>query len=203
MAIINLLPNSAKKERSSIIPKRPSALKLPKISKSKPAAMLPIAVILLLLISWLTLTLQAKNKEKTIALLDKRLLDAKSNYQEIENLNGVKKELSGKLLFYQGFSENNVIWSEKLLLIGNALPAQVWLTNIYTESKPGRILIIRGSSASLIESEMIASISQFVERLKMEASFHKDFSEIKLGPLLSEKKGSLNVMSFSLFCKLK
>lgn len=142
-------------------------------------------------------------KENAILGLDNKLSKLKSNYQEIEILNKRKGELNERLSFYQGIFEKDILWSEKLSLINAAIPPQVWLTSIYTEAKPNRILVIKGSAASSVESEIIDSISQFVDRLKKEISFSKDFAEIKLGPLVSEKKGNFNVMNFSLVCRFK
>lgn len=200
MALINLLRHSTKQTKPAKSEKIKVSLKLP---KTKTLLVIPALIILLLFIVWIGLFMQIKSKEKTLVLLDKKLLNIKSSYQEIESLNKNKKELEQKLLFYQGLLENSLIWSERLSAVAGSVPAQVWLTSIYTESKPARILVIKGSATSLVESEIIASISQFVERLKKQTLFFKDFSEIKLGPILSEKKGNLSVMSFSLFCKFK
>lgn len=198
MAIINLLPDSKKQQKPSPKEKVKGLPKLP-----NKLLIIPILIILLLFIAWIALVFQVKAKEKTIASLDKKLLNLKSSYRDIEILNEGKKELSEKLSFYQRTFENNLIWSEKFSSINEVIPDQIWLISVYTETKPNRILVIKGSATSLVESEIIDSISQFAERLKKESSFYKDFSEIKLGPLLSEKKGNLNIMNFSLLCKLK
>lgn len=198
MATINLLPEAEKhkkvlKEEGVKIP-----LKIP-----KPFLLVLPPFILLFFIILAGLAFQVKSKKNSIAALDKKLSNLKASYQEIETLNKRKKELSDRLAFYQGLFENNILWSEKLSLINNVLPSQVWLTSIYTETKPNRILVIKGSATSSVESEIIDSISEFVDQLKKEPSFTKDIGEIKMGSLISEKKGNLSVMNFSLLCRLK
>lgn len=198
MAIINLLPDSAK--HTKVFKK--AGIKIP-LKVPKTLLIISPFFILALLIMLLVLVFQVKSKEKAIVLLDKELASIKSNYKEIEALNKRKQELSERLTFYQGIFENDPRWPEKLSSINTIIPSQVWLTNIYTESKPNRILVIKGSATSTVESEIVDSISRFADRLKKEASFSKDFEEIKLGSLVSEKKGNLSLMNFSLVCKFK
>jgi len=198
MSAINLLPDSLKHPK-------PFREKEGGVSFKAPKFFFLILWPLLALFSiiFLALVFQVQNNEKTIAALNQKILNLKSDYRKIETLNARKKELRERLIFYQGIFENKTAWSKKLLLIEKAIPSPVWLTEIYTETKPGRILVIKGSSTSAVESEIIDAISRFTEQLKKENSFSKDFGEIKLGPLLSEKKGRLNVMNFSLVCKFK
>jgi len=66
-----------------------------------------------------------------------------------------------------------------------------------------RTLAIKGSSTSLVEAEIMLSVTQFLENLKNDPSFSADFDEIKLGTVTTAKKGNFNVMSFSIFCKFK
>jgi len=66
-----------------------------------------------------------------------------------------------------------------------------------------RTLTIKGSSTSMIEAEIMLSVTQFLENLKNNPSFNADFNEIKLGQVTTIKKGNFNVMSFSIFCRFK
>ncbi len=66
-----------------------------------------------------------------------------------------------------------------------------------------RTLAIKGSSTSLVEAEIMLSVTQFLENLKNDPSFSADFDEIKLGPVTTVKKGNFNIMSFSIFCRFK
>lgn len=199
MAIINLLPDSKTHAKKLI---RASAegsfIRLLKF-------FIFILIFLAILTSggWYVLSTQFKTKKDAITLLDKKSSALKTGYKEIEKLNEIKKECEEKLSFYEKILENNILWSKKMSLIGKNIPPQVWLTSIHTETSPKKMLVIRGSAVSLVESEIIDSISQFVERLKNETVFSGDFSVIKLGPLVSEKKAALDIMNFSLFCEFK
>ncbi len=199
MAIINLLPDS--KAHPKKLKKEPAEDSSVKLLKT----FIFILIFLSILTSsgWYVLSAQIKAKKYEISLLDKKSSALKTGHNEIEKLKKIKEETREKLSFYEKILENNMLWSKKLALIGKKIPPQVWLTSIHTETSPKKMLVIRGSSASLIESEIIDSISQFVERLKNETVFSGGFTGIKLGPLVSEKKGTLDIMDFSLFCEFK
>lgn len=199
MAIINLLPD-----------KKAHTQKLKK-EAAENSSFTPLKILIFILIfltiltsgAWYILSSKIKTKKNEILLCDKKISAFKTGYKEIEMLNKQKKGNEEKLSFYKKIIGNNTLWSKKLALIGENIPPQVWLTSIYTETSPRRMLVIRGSATSLVESEIIDSISQFVERLKNAPGFSEDFSVIKLGPLVSEKKESLNIMEFSLFCEFE
>lgn len=199
MAIINLLPDS--KAHAKKIIKAPEQSYL--ISLLKFFILILILLAILTSGGWYALYTQFQTKKDALALLDKKSSALKTGYKDMEGLNKIKKECEEKLSFYEKILENNILWSKKMSLIGKNIPPQVWLTSIHTETSPKKMLVIRGSAASLVESEIMDSISQFTERLKNEPVFNSDFSIIKLGPLVSEKKASLDVMNFSLFCEFK
>lgn len=197
MALINLLPSVLKR------PKQPQKMKvkvkveIPKITSL--VFTIAIIITLLSLAVWISLLIQVKIKEKTLPTLTDRFGALETEYQKIEELTERKNELNEKLTFYQNIFEKNIVWLDKLRLINRIVPKQIWLTNLSTETKPTKMLLIKGSSTSLIEREIIDAISQFATLLKED----KDFQEVKLGPLVAEKKGKLSIMNFSLNCKLR
>lgn len=198
MADINLLPSSLRRHRQ---PKT-------KEEKNKDALGRPFFsyVLIFSLLSsaiWLIFFVQVKTKEIALNALTKKLRGVNTDYQKIDALIKRKKELNERISSYEKIFERKILWTKKLSLINQLIPEQVWLTEISTEIKPMRILLIKGSATSLIESEIISAISQLAGQLKENPVFQKDFSEIKLGPLLSQKKGNFTVMNFSLICKFK
>ena len=201
MSLINLLPSSKKHFKAVKTVKNNAA----KIALFAPKKMLfiPTAVLLLLVISWMALFIHVRGREKKLSLLDKELSDFKSSNKQTEYINKKKSELNDKLSFYEKALGEETTWSKLLSLINEAVPNQVWLTGIYTQSDPNRSLVITGSAASVIESKMIVAISAFTNRLKNYPYFRKAFEEIKLGAISLDKKGSLNVMNFSLLSRFK
>lgn len=226
MAFINLLPSTVKKvkrvpaqehKKTSPPPAAGTGMKF----SFKLPVFWPILAVTGALIAVLAMQfMQLGVNKKTLNTLEKQLADIKLGYQKINELNKKKGELSDTLSFIQKFSAPEVLWSDTLSTISKLIPPQIWLTNITIESKPvrenaraktekneailaetTRQLTIKGSATSLIEAEIIASITQFVEVLKKNATFAKDFSDIKLGPLQSDRKGNLIIMNFVIYCK--
>ena len=146
---------------------------------------------------------QIKAKEKTLDFLARELQGYKETFQKIAELTDKKKGLNEELSRAGDILKSRIRWSDKIFLINKLIPKQVWLSSINTEMGEAKALTIKGSAVSLVSSEIIGSISLFAEKLRQEAVFNKDFSEIVLGQILAEKKGDLTVMSFTLSCKFK
>jgi Tfp pilus assembly protein PilN len=167
MALINLLPDAKA---------HPKKIK-GKTAQDSSVTMLKTFIFILALLSiltsggWYSLSSQIKAKENEMSLLNKKTSALKTGQNEIEKIKKIKKGTLEKLSFYEKILENNMLWSKKLSVIGKTIPPQVWLTSIHTETAPKKMLVIRGSATSLVESEIIDSISQFVERLKNEDVF--------------------------------
>ncbi|MCU0651453.1 MAG: hypothetical protein MUC39_00715 [Candidatus Omnitrophica bacterium] len=164
---------------------------------------------------------------KSLSSLEKKMLAFKSVYKQIDDMSKKKISLGETLSFLQRASAEQTSWSEKFYIINKSLPPQIWLTNITIESKTSAralpaaaqakqknnalatqteisktlILSIRGAATSLIEADIIGSITQYVDTLKKNSTFNQEFSDIKLGPLQSDKKGNLTVMKFVIYCK--
>ncbi|MDP2941204.1 MAG: PilN domain-containing protein [Candidatus Omnitrophota bacterium] len=199
MATINLLPNATK--RAVAAGKKFDFQALLKFSRY--LLIIPALILLALLIIAAAMSAQVKNNEKRLAALEQKITGLGLSMKEIANLDAVKKELAQKLAFYQGALGNGILWSEKLSSINNAIPPQVWLTAIEIEKKKTLELAIKGSATSAVDSEIIASISEFSARLKKDVSFMKDFEEIEMGPVVSDESGKLAVVKFTLYCKFK
>ena len=197
MAIIDLLPAALGGFKKS----KPTKGKLP--PNLKKFRFIPILITILLAGNWMLLAVKAQATEKTRKDLDSKLQDFQVAFQKLEELTKNKKELEEKIGLYKGAFEKRVSWSEKLSLVGSSLPEQIWLTQVYTEKRPANTLVIKGSATSMIETEIINSVSQYLGRLKENSSFSNDFSEITLGSMVAEKRGNLTIMNFGLSCSLR
>lgn len=218
MGVINLLHGSAKKPKRVEKKKPQISLTLP---KDKSFFLWPVFGLIPLLLAVLGLLFILNIfKAKTLAGLEQKVANLKSSYKKIQNLSDSRKNLTNTLTFLQNISLAKTSWSDQLINLEKLIPNQIWLTNITLESIPekqalsssqGQInqiifptnksLTIRGSATSVVESEIISSITRFADSLKKDKSFSRDFKDIKLGPLQSEKKGNLVIMNFSVYCK--
>lgn len=226
MALINLLPNTVKKakpaakERKIAPPPSPGGpMKVPGIWPVFVAGAV-FAAILAIQLS------QVAVSSGSLSSLEKKNSAFKSVYKQIDEMKKQKTDLGETLSFLKKASAEQTSWSEKFSIINKSLPAQIWLTNISIESKTSSralpaaqakqkgntkpiqpeiiktlTLSIKGAATSLIETDIIGSITQFVDALKKNTAFSQEFSDIKLGPLQSDKKGNLTVMKFIIYCR--
>lgn len=204
---INLLPSRTQKRLNSHITSGKSKANIlrPSPTKIPPKSLFPAAILISTAIMgsafFFTQTLA---KEKQLASLDRQLLNEQNHFNKITELSGKKKELEDALISYNKKYQSRISWPEKLSFLGKSLPRQIWLTSIETVENQGiKSINIKGSCTSLLSNEIIDSISLFAESLRKDNTFSKDFEEIRLGQMRSEKESNPSVMSFSLDCRLK
>ena len=201
MAIINLLPSSKKSFKAAAAPKLENLKAGFKISGKM--IFIPAGIAFLICVCWAFLFIQLRTRKSQLSFLEKQLADLDYSNKQIQSLNKRVNEMNNRLNFYKKASGNEFSWAKLLGFINEAAPMQVWFTNIHTEANPNKILIISGSAASTAQSKEIDSLSYFTQRLKNFTYFSKNFEEIKLGPISVEKKGNVNVITFTVFCRFK
>lgn len=205
MATINLLPPEQKRGRQ-IKTGGKAAFQFQGSPPLKPqcAFMIFAGISCLIFITWAALFIQSKSKERLLHSFAAKLNIRQERLRRINELTEKKHDLIQMISFYQKISDSRIPWTNKLFSIMNVLPPQIWLTGIYTaESKPDKIVTIKGYSSSLIETEILSSISEFTSALKESAALKEAFHDFKLGELNAEKRGNVTVMKFSLNCTSK
>jgi len=201
MAIINLLPSSKRRKvrRGSAKAKvNPSAL-LTSVQLSPLILKIGSVCSLLSFLLCLFCFFQLKSKERNLLSLERKTSALKAEHKKIEEMKTTKMKLEKTLSFYQERVKKKIKWKEKLCFINEVIPKEIWLTFLLAKDSPEKTILIKGSSVSLIEAQIINSISQFAQRL----SENKDFKEVKLGTVVAGKSKRLNVMNFNIECRLR
>lgn len=215
MAIINLLPKGTgpdKPKRQKGKPKKGVKFNIP-LPKLSFSSLIPAMIIIALCGGVLLfLLIQFNIERKTLASLRAQVDDLQSDHRELNTLRNKKAELVDIITFYVSVTQHDVVWSEKLRLIRQLIPSEVWLNSISTDGgfrgrrrreALKRGLSIRGSAVSTTEPQIIESIMRFVTDLKEDASFNKDFEAFAVGPLRLKVSGEYNVADFSLNCRFR
>jgi Tfp pilus assembly protein PilN len=130
-----------------------------------------------------------------------------SEYKEAEKL---KKEIG--LLHQQGealqediallraFLKRDVIWSAKLEQLQRIIPEEVWLRNLSFEKKQGEdgvaSLTLSGALVPSQNMNAIATLSDFINRLKENKEFSESFGKPTLSDVRSEPRENTEVMNF-------
>lgn len=107
--------------------------------------------------------------------------------------------LSDDAKVIQQLISQRINWSEKLNKLSLQLPYGVWFNEISLTSSD---LILRGSVISLQKEEMNL-INKFMDNLKNDTGFFKDFNTIELSSIQRKVIGGYDVIDFNLAGKLK
>ncbi len=126
-----------------------------------------------------------------LGVLASAMKNQESLLKKVENF---KQEYG--YLFRDEFSpgQGGLSWSEKLYCMSKDLPNGVWLNEL---SFVDRNFQLRGSIVSLQRNE-VGLMNAFLDSLKKDSSFFKDFVTLEPGPLKRRMVASYEVVDFSL-----
>ena len=119
-----------------------------------------------------------------------------------ELLNNLKKERdvvrSGAKVI-QEMNSRRLNWSEKLNRLSQDLPSGIWFNEILVSRKD---FVLKASVVSLQKEEM-SLINKFIDSLKNDTRFLRDFDKLELGSVQKKSLGGYDVVDFILTAQLK
>ena len=119
-----------------------------------------------------------------------------------EQLNNLKKEydvVASGAKVMQELNSRRLNWSEKLNRLSQDLPSGIWFNEILASRKD---FALKASVVSLQKEEM-SLINKFIDSLKNDARFLRDFDKLELGSLQKKSLGGYDVVDFILTAQLK
>ena len=119
-----------------------------------------------------------------------------------ELLNNLKKEydvLASDAKLIQELNSRRTNWSEKLNRLSQDLPSGIWFNEILASQKD---FVLKASVVSLQREEM-SLINKFIDSLKNDTRFLRDFNKLELGPVQKKSVGGYDVVDFILTAKPK
>lgn len=117
-------------------------------------------------------------------------------------LEDFKKEYEGETKYssvIQKINNQRIVWAEKLNKLSLDLPAGVWFKEITITRKD---FALKASVVSLGKDEMNL-INKFIESLKKDVNFFKDFKGLELTSVQAKVIGGYDVTEFNLVGTLK
>jgi len=164
-----------------------------------------------------------------ISLVQKRqLLSVSKVISALSSQQGVaaalKKEvdeLSSKSTLIEGLTQGSLVWSKKLYDLSKAMIDGIWLNSLslnveipasaqpYNATgtaqgpKYKQTLVLTGLAISSGQAEETAIVGEFINSLKKNDDFFRDFDDIKLASIQRESYGSTDVMNFTIICYFK
>jgi hypothetical protein len=216
MIELNLLPKDMQVFQKK---KKPSSLGFT-IPKIEPIPLI-VGVISVIILSQIILGLVAFMQRKQFVAVSKALSDIAPQHGIASVLKKEVDELSGKFSVIEGLTQGSLEWSKKLYELNNAMVDGVWLSSLSlnTESpktaqasyqspaeqdtSARQTLVLTGLAISTGQGDETATVGRFIDSLKRNKDFFKDFDEIKLSSIQRESYGNAEVMSFTVVCYFK
>lgn len=113
-----------------------------------------------------------------------------------------KKELNGFLaLLKEGF-KRDVFWSKNLSAFANLVPQEVWLKQISLEQNAA-LNVWAAVSYLKSDEELLNKINSFIEGIRKDSAFFKDFQNLVLLEINKAGSASQNIMDFKLRLSLR
>lgn len=170
---------------------------------------------MLMIIIWVIMGLKISKYSKELNELEKKEASLTVDPQKLIKLNEDKESLLKRLDFLEKLAEKKFLWSEKLNRIAELIPDGVWLTEIYsvekitidssTKKSKGEqfIISIKGRAVASRIQDAIELVGLFLDKLKKDNIFSKDFLEIKLESVTKGIIANRDIMNFEFGCIVK
>lgn len=218
MIELNLMP----KDLQTVRKKSKGRLDI-KLSK---IALIPliIGLIGIIIFSQVILGLLAVVQQKKLAAINSKLNDIMPQQKIAVALKKEVDALSGKVAVIDSLTSGSLVWAKKLYELNNAIIDGIWLSRLslsVERTKGGRAfvgvkqttlrqisanketLVLKGAAVSSGSEEATAIVGRFIDSLKMNKDFFKDFEDIKLLSVQRETLGSTEIMNFTIVCYFK
>ncbi|MBN3038667.1 MAG: hypothetical protein JW869_04530 [Candidatus Omnitrophica bacterium] len=203
MIEINLLPSELRPKK-----KLPIDFDISNIFQAKLVVVILVGIVLLHLL----LHAAGVLSNRRLVGLQAQWSQMTSKNQEIQKLQNELAAVNKKIPMIEQLMEKRILWAEKLNRVSDLLVSGVWLDEFsireeVVESRgrteiTTKYLLISGSAASRTQDEP-ALIGIFMQNLKDDPAFAKDFKEIELGPIRKRLIEQTEVMDFTLICRFK
>ncbi len=186
MIEINLLPQELKPSKAGV-------------SFEPKLLLFALPVILAgLIIAHFYFAAQAVGINKKYSQLNKQWKES-AGQREALKIEKDKSGLSSGAMSFAQAAKTRIAWSEKLSLLSENLPQGAWLNELAVNEKN---FTLKGSVVSLDKLE-VSVINEFLNKLKQDKAFIKDFVSLDLGPAQREKVGMTEKVDFTFSGQLK
>ena len=191
MIEINLLPKELQKKKGLDL-------------SGSPILPLGGGIVIVLFVLSFSLVAMRHHYQARFKRLTKELQDKSPSKNEAVKLQAEVKRLESKKKVIDQLAKRKFFWAEKLNLISDLIPMGVWLNDLsFDETKKGGLLTLDGMAVHYKDQEMINLVTLFMENLKQNEDFYKDFKTIELGPIRRIKSENVDAMQFSIICQFK
>ncbi len=200
------------------------------VNQNKTLFYITSIVIIFIIGLWIILGSQVKMKEANKEKLLNQNQKLEGILRDIDSLKQGRLTLQQHMLIAKTLLSRRIIWGKKFYQISANLPEEMWLTELYIKEdagakpkssfetmtdlgtlNPGNLqlenitqtLTIRGTAFSKTSDNMLKIINDYINALKYDQDFSKDFSSIELKRSQRLDIKDRAIMKFSMECVLK
>lgn len=217
MIELNLMPKDmrmidSRKKKASFDFKMPNIPPTPVI----------IGIIAVIIISQIALGIVSLVQKAQLSRISKEIADIAPQQAIAAVLKREVDELSSRFTAIEGLTHGSIVWSKKLYDLSNAMIDGIWLSSLSLNTETPRAispayaaagrpqdtnsrqtLLLTGFAISSSRAEETATVGKFIDSLKRNEGFFRDFDDIKLSSIQRESYGNADVMGFTLVCYFK
>ena len=193
MIEINLLPEELKLKT-----KKKVSFNFSNIDQKKLIYLVPVVfgILILIHVCLAGLTIIASVR---LGNLNRQWVKLEPERKKLESFQKESNISSADGQFLQQLSVQRVNWAEKLNSLSLSLPSGIWFEEMLISDKA---FSLRGSIISLAKEEMNI-VNRFIENLKNDPKFFKDFNSLELGSINRRQIKSYDIMDFVLEGNIK
>jgi len=144
-------------------------------------------------------TVESISKNIQLGSLNKKWIQLEPQKKVLDDFNKEYSVVSGDAGFIQLLTSKRIFWAQKLNELSLDLPSGIWFSGIIINNKN---ITINGSVISLQKDE-VALINKFLDNLKADSAFLKDFTGFELSNVQKKSIGGYDVADFVLIGVLK
>lgn len=144
-------------------------------------------------------TVESISKNVQLASLNRKWIGLEPQKKVLDEFNKEYSSSSQDAGFMQLLTNKKIFWAQKLNELSLDLPSGIWFNSIAINNKN---ITINGSVISLQKDE-VALINKFLDNLKADNAFLKDFTGFELSNVQKESIGGYDVADFVLIGVLK
>ncbi|MDD5431371.1 MAG: PilN domain-containing protein [Candidatus Omnitrophica bacterium] len=198
MIEINLLPEELRAKAKAKPKKEGANLAAMGLKAKKALNLIPIVVVILVFVHVILFILDLNSKAQ-MGVLDVKWKMLESKRKALDEFNKETSAQAKDALETQDLVSKRILWAQKLNRLSLDLPSGIWFTNVTINAKE---LSLNGSVVSL-QKEEVNLINKFIDTLKKDPVFIKDFSNIALNQVQKKSIGTFEIADFILVCALK
>jgi Tfp pilus assembly protein PilN len=180
---------------------------LPSSTLQKVPGFVLLACLALLLIS-IVLWIETSYRKKNLDVAIKEYKQAWELSKKIDVLKKEQKSLHGEVEILEGQLKRDFSWPKKLKHLSELVPKEVWLKQLFFEKKAFKdthvsILTLKGGLIPQENSNPLATLTSFVNKLKADKFFSVDFENPVLSDFHSEVYKNIDITAFLIEMPLK